>query len=366
MTEAAAPSRSDRLRALGRRAMPWGSLALGVASAVWMNRSPGRAGLIGAATVLGWALLVGLTWLHRLDHVRLEGRRRLALRAAQLGSIAASEWQIQLSLFFATPFYLLASPGHLEHLLFLGVLCAAGLVTLWDPLFRALLRRPVAALALQAVASFAALNVVLPVLGVSNRLRLWASAAATALLMPLVGAAMASERRFRAAARAAAVGALIPLGLALGGARFIPAAPLRLVKAEMGTEIAGHEVADPAAEVAGPAQLVCATAIWAPRGLRDELLHLWAKDGAPTDRIALKVEGGRAQGFHTWSTKRNLGPAPGSWTCTVVTESGQVLGERTIRVGPAAVPLAPPPGPAMAPDAGAGADAGRAPVTPLP
>ncbi|MBI5548010.1 MAG: DUF2914 domain-containing protein [Deltaproteobacteria bacterium] len=360
-----------RLKPAGRRALPWLSLAVGVASAVFMDRSPARAGLIAAITVLGWALLIGLAQVHRLDAARLSSRRAWALRAARFGSIAASGWQIQLSLFFAAPFYWMATPGDLEHLAFLAVLAAAGLATLWDPWFRTILLRPIPALLLQALASFAALNVVLPILGASNRLGLWGAAFGTAVILPLAAVAMAREQRRRVAALAAATGLFIPGLLAVGGTRLIPPAPLRLVQARMGTALAGKEVVDAAEEVCAPAQLVCTTAIGAPRGLHDALFHVWRRDGWVTDRIALVVHGGRAEGFHTWSIKRHLGLAPALWSCSVETASGQLLGERTIRVTSSRSPEPRPEGPrapASAPPASQGAasasgpDAGRGPA----
>ncbi len=324
-----AASTWDRRLALARRLLPWGSLALGVASALLMDRSPERAGLIAAAAVMGWALLVALAQVHQAPLERLPRHRRLAIQAARVGSLFASQYAIQLSLFFAVPFYARATPWHPQHWLFLALVGSAALVTLWDPWFRALLGRPATALLMQACASFAALNVVLPVLGASNRVSLWASAAATALVVPAAVAAMAPAERRRRALAAAPAAALIPLALALGGTRLVPAAPLRLLEQQIGTERAGQGVADATQELESvPPKLVCATAVWAPRGLRDALFHVWEKDGSPTDRIALKVQGGRAAGFHTRSVKRRL--SPGTWTCRVETASGQLLGEREI------------------------------------
>ncbi|MGC4114034.1 MAG: DUF5924 family protein [Myxococcales bacterium] len=340
------PSPWDRRLALARKLMPWSSLALGLASALLMDRSPERAGFIAAAAVLGWALLIALAQVHRAKDEHLPQRHRLALRTARFGSLFASQYAIQLSLFFALPFYARATPWHPAHLLFLAGLSAAALLTLWDPWFTRLLARPGTALAMQACASFAALNVVLPVLGASNRVSLWVSAALTAVAIPATVAAMAQGERRRRALSAALAAALVPGVLALGGTRLVPPAPLRLVKASLGTVRAGYDVADPAQALASvPPQLVCATAVWAPRGLHDALFHVWAKDGAATDRIALTVEGGAVSGFHTWSVKKHL--SPGTWSCRVETASGQLLGERDVVLGNAAPPPLPaPPTPA--------------------
>ena len=53
------------------------------------------------------------------------------------------------------------------------------------------------------------------------------------------------------------------------------------------------------------------------------------------DRIELSIEGGREQGFRTWSRKRNFGDDPrGRWTCAVETGLGQSLGEQAIVIEP--------------------------------
>jgi hypothetical protein len=123
----------------------------------------------------------------------------------------------------------------------------------------------------------------------------------------------------------------------------------------MGTGIQHREIVDPKTTFeTSPERLYCATAIAAPRGLRDHLRHVWRQDGVRRAVMTLEISGGRTQGFRAWSWKRI--PAPGSWTCTVETETGQVLG----RV--AATVLAPtridqtggraPAQPARPPDAG--------------
>lgn len=338
---AVGPGRRQRAEGALRRAMPFGSLALGLVSAVWMDRSPERAGLIALASVLGWALLVALWGLARVEEAGLPAARRRWLQAARFGSLAASSWLIQLTLFFVTPFFAKASAGLAGHYAFLALLAAAGAITLWDPLFQALLKHPLGGPVLQAGASFAGLAAVLPILGISNRVGLWGAALATAAALPL--SQLASGARRRAVLGALGVGLLAPAGLLAGGAALVPAAPLRLLSVEMGEGLAGYEVAAPAAELASPAQLVCATSLWAPRGLRDELVHVWKHDGREVDRVALKVVGGRSLGFRTFSRKSRLSPGEGTWTCSVQTRAGQLLGEREVRLvaGPAG-PAAPP------------------------
>lgn len=317
----------DRLSALGRRVAPWLSLALGLSTAVMMDRSPGKAGFFALVSVGGWALLVALSFVKRVNDPSLP---QAAIWAARFGSLAAARWQAQRSLLFALPFYLVASPGQLRHLAFEAAMLGACAVTVWTPWYTALTDRKVPSLVFQAFASFAALNVVLPVLGASNRVGLWAAAAITALVIPLGAAAMAHEGRAAVALRATFAGLIVPVILAVGGATLIPPAPLRLVKAQMGTAMAGYEAADPSLEFTAPPQLVCATAIAAPRGLSDALFHVWAHDGKRLARVSLAIQGGNEKGFRTWSIWKNV--SNGEWTCRVETASGQVLGQRTVEV----------------------------------
>ena len=337
-----------------------------------MDRSPRRAGLVAAASVGGWALLGLLSLLRQAPEATLAPRRAAALRFARFSSSAASAWALQLSLFFSLPFYLRASAWLFGHTAFVVLVAGAGALTLWDPILERVLARPWSARALQAIASFSGLGVVLPILGVSNRASMWAAAALTAGAL-LVISAFALRERARELWRAGVVALGIPVALALGGARAIPAAPLRLVDAAIGKGLAERAAVGPLEEASErPAQLVCSSIIAAPRGLKDALFHVWSKDGHRLDRIALEVEGGRAVGFRTYSIKRNLGPSPeGRWTCAVETASGQLLGEREGVVppspaGPAlppAVPALPPAVPALppndaAPSAGAVPDGG--------
>jgi hypothetical protein len=67
--------------------------------------------------------------------------------------------------------------------------------------------------------------------------------------------------------------------------------------------------------------------VHAPAGLRDTIEHVWWKNGRVIARVRLSpVEGGRAQGFRTWSRKSDLGmPLDGDYAVDVRTASGQLI-----------------------------------------
>jgi hypothetical protein len=260
---------------------------------------------------------------------------RWLLRTASLGSLFATQSLVQLALFFAVPFYWQAATWDAGHVLFLLLFGALCIVSLWDPWTEWLLVRPGISALLPALATFVALNAVLPGLGISTRTSLWASSCLAALGVPVLATAgVRPELRRRTALLALGVGAMLPLLLALGGARIVPAAPLRLVRAEIGTERAGKWIVTPVEELdRAPAQLICATAIESPLGLHDRLFHVWRKDGVLRARVALDIVGGRKQGFRTQSRIRGFGRDPaGTYRCTVETATGQVLGSRSVDV----------------------------------
>lgn len=75
------------------------------------------------------------------------------------------------------------------------------------------------------------------------------------------------------------------------------------------------------------------TAIHAPRGLREDIVHEWRHDGELIDRIPLEIQGGRAEGYRAWTHKRNVPEqSAGRWRIDVMTASGQRIGVLRFRV----------------------------------
>lgn len=318
------------------RVLPWASLAIGVTGALIMDRGPDRAVAVALSAVGAWLLLVGLAWLHRA-HQHADPSKARLIAGLRFSSLTATQSVLQFALFFSLPFYWKAWAGDFGQLQFLMLITGGAVASLWDPLTERMLMRPATAPWLPALASFGGLNAVLPGLGLSNTASVWTAAIATACALPFVVLAISPRdgrwlRRFGASALVAAV---LPLALALGFASMIPAAPLSLVTAEIGTHRRGRGVAKPVETLrANPGALICATSIWAPLGVRERLYHVWRQNGVVRDRIALDVRGGREAGFRTWSRKRNFGRHPdGTWTCSVETSMGQSLGSVAVDIG---------------------------------
>src|SRR5690606_26082244 len=69
------------------------------------------------------------------------------------------------------------------------------------------------------------------------------------------------------------------------------------------------------------------TAVRAPRGLREQIHHVWLHQGVEVDRITLDIRGGRDEGYRAWTHKLNFPSNPvGRWQVQVVTDSGQLIG----------------------------------------
>jgi hypothetical protein len=188
---------------------------------------------------------------------------------------------------------------------------------------------------------FAALNVALPLVGVRPILALEAAAVVAALAL-----APAFRRRgvvawSRALPRAVALAcvAAVIAWLARAG---VPPAPLFIARAVAARTVEAMEPVEvvrgsvPESRVAEWGQLTAFTAIHAPGGLRQDVVHVWRKDGAVIARVSLAaIRGGRAEGFRTWSSRRDLRPPlAGRYAVDVLTASSQLVGRLRFTITP--------------------------------
>lgn len=354
---------------------PWFSLLIALVSAYTMERTPTRAVIVGIAAVIGWVVLIAVWFLQLSDE---NYRELLATESPKLDSLQQNDdtlipdeatlaeisanptsnkgavkqkvvyWAhksslivvqslMQQCLFFSLPFYVLALAPTVGQMVFIGLFSIVALLLLWDPWFERVVYQPVG-IFLQAACAFAGLNVALPLFGVSNTQSLWIAVLAGAALIPVaVGLRprVAKEQRGKHALAATGLVALfLPFLAWLGIAHVVPPAPLELVRGTFGTGVEHFVVSGESDHFRNPKVLACFTAIDAPRGLKDKLLHVWEHDGVVVDRIPLDIRGvGNDKGFRTWSKKQNLGRNPkGQWRCRIETSSGQVLGVVTATV----------------------------------
>jgi hypothetical protein len=99
----------------------------------------------------------------------------------------------------------------------------------------------------------------------------------------------------------------------------------------------------PVVHVQPGAKLYLYSAIFAPRGLRTQIVHEWQWQNAGHDwttqqRVPVSIAGGREDGFRFYTLKS--APMPGHWRVNIVTPDGQSIGRVRFSVQPAAQPVA--------------------------
>lgn len=328
-------SRSPWLRWLEKWGVSLVSLTAGVLTLAVFRRGLPHVGWIVGYLLLLWLIFAALSeWRAVLED---RGRHRV---------VGAGEYAIQTLyhglLLFVLPAYYASVTLSSVNAFFLGGIAAGALVTAVDPWYRRLVYpRAWLGHSLFGFSIFAALNVALPLVGVRPILALEGSA-----VLAMMALAPAFRRRGatgwgRALQQAAALACLAAL-VAWNGRVLVPPAPLFVKRAVAARTVDMLEPVDviegsvPAATVADWGEVAAFTAVHAPGGLRQGIMHVWKRNGTVLARIPLSpVRGGRAEGFRTWSRRQDLGlPLDGRYTVDVVTTSDQLIGRLRFVVTP--------------------------------
>jgi hypothetical protein len=299
-----------------------------------------RRGLPGVGWIIGYVVLLWLLFV-----VLTQVRQALMARGRGL-IVVAADYTIQTLyhglLLFALPAYYASSTLSSTNILFVALLLLLALLATFDPLYQAVVHpRPWMNLVFFVVSTFAALAVALPLIGVPPFVSLIASAfASVVVLTPEI-------RRPRGWAWTQSFAVASVLGLAAAALvglfrAWIPPAPLTVARALVTDRVenlepgAPLESPIPVADLRRLGGVIAYTAIYAPASLRETIEHVWRLDGAIQAVVRLSpVEGGRRQGFRTYSRKSNFPPNPvGRWTVDVMTSSGQLIGRLRFRVVP--------------------------------
>jgi hypothetical protein len=292
------------------------------------------------ARVLATVMLVSWLWLI-LENVLRE-------RIAQWFGVElpppllryATQMIHQESLFFVLPFFFITTTWNSGQALFSGLLAAAALVSIIDPLYyKWLAPRRWIYLAYHSLTLFAVLLTALPIILKLTTLQSYqlALVAAGVLSLPSLAGIIRVQRWWRGLL-------LLGLTLALGAGGWlarvwVPPATLWLTEVAVTTQFDNRN----RAPGAGLKQLSVAelrsqglfayTAINAPRGLNERIYHVWRHNGRAGERIALDIQGGRKEGYRAWTHKQNFPEAPaGQWQVQVLTEAGQMIGVLRFRV----------------------------------
>lgn len=296
-------------------------------------------GLPHVSWIIGYVLLL---WL--LVAVVVQTREALETSGKKVHwfVLTATEYTIQTLyhgvLLFLIPAYYAAATLTSVNAFFVALLVVLALLATFDPWYRMVVQARLWVSAIFFIVSlFGALNLALPLVRVPPIVALVLSAwLATVGITPMVCRAR-GWRWARGLMVTATVGVGVVVIVSLARA-WIPPAPLFLAKATLGWNVASVDSLEPPSRISAgelfERGLVAYTAIYAPAGLRQPVEHVWRRDGRIVDVVKLTpVEGGRREGYRTYSRKTGFPERPqGRWTVDVMTGSGQLIGRLRFRV----------------------------------
>ena len=309
-----------------------GGFISGIASFILVDRQAGLASWIAILMLVSWVwLMLENTFTQLFAKVFKREIPQPLLRYA-------TQMIHQESLFFVLPFFFITTTWNSGQLVFTGLLTAAGLISIIDPLYyKWLAPRRSLFLALHTLTLFAALLTALPIilhLTTAQSFKL-ALGAAMLLSFPSLASSFPINHWRRAVM-------LVAVTLAVGGSgwllrSWVPPATLWLNDVAISTEVQnrtpGASLKQVSASQIRSSGLYAYTAINAPRGLNERIYHVWQFNGEEVDRIALDIHGGRKEGYRAWTHKQNFPSNPiGRWQVRVLTEDGQVIGVLRFRV----------------------------------
>lgn len=304
------------------------AFASGVASYVLVEGRETFAQVIAALMLASWLLLVLEKWL------RAGFRQRFKLDMPPTILRFGTQMVHQESLFFALPFFLAATTWNSVQALFTSLLIVCALVSVIDPLYyKQLAPRRALYVLFHSLTLFAVLMVALPLIfQLNTRQSLQLSLLiAFVFSLPSLGNVFANGGRWR-------VPMITLLLLVMAGGlwllrSWVPPAVLELRGMSLSPQLDREQRSPgpPLVEIGAAALLeeglYAWTSVHAPRGLRDQIHHVWMHDGSVVDRITLDIEGVSDSGYRAWTHKLSFPADPsGRWQVRVVTDSGQLIG----------------------------------------
>jgi hypothetical protein len=299
-----------------------------------------RRGLPNVAWIVGYLLLLWLVFA-----VLVELRQPLAESGRRSGRlvVTAADYTIQTLyhglLLFVLPAYWASTTLTSLNVIFLVLLVVLALLATFDPWYRAVVHpRPWLGYVFFVVSIFAALNVALPLVGLPPFWALLVSAFAASLaITPVVR--RAGGRTWVAALRVTVALGIVAAALAAVGRAWIPPAPLFMARSAILWDVLDLDNIEAlpttiTADEVKERGLVAYTAIYAPAGLRQSVMHVWRHRGRVVEVVSLApVLGGRREGYRTYSRKTSFPEdSEGRWSVDVVTASGQLIGRLRFRI----------------------------------
>jgi hypothetical protein len=315
-----------RLIALERRfpwVLPLVSFASGWLGFALVQRGEGAARIIAALALLGWLWLLVEPWVRQ----RIERRRP---RAGNLVVNFVSQSLQQELLFFSLPFLIVATQRDLGQIAFTGLVGVAALLSTIDPVYeRVIAKRAARRMSFHAFCSWIAALVVLPMalsIPLERALPISLIGASIWLLLTLPMSLFSLPRRLT---QVAWVAGMIAVPVAFWQVRAqIPAAGLAVTDARVTQTIDGLTPGDTVRRLRQEdldRGVIAFAAIRAPAGLAQEVIFEW-RHGIERERIVEQIQGGKADGFRTFSRKHIFGENPvGRWTVDLLTPQEQLL-----------------------------------------
>ncbi|MGH8381421.1 DUF5924 family protein [Pseudomonas sp.] len=308
-----------------------GGFISGIASFILVDRQDGLASWIAIVMLISWIWLM-------LENTFTKVFAKVFKREIPQPLLRYATQMIhQESLFFVLPFFFVTTTWNSGQLVFTGLLGAAGLISIIDPLYyKWLAPRRWLLLALHTLTLFAALLTALPIilhLTTSQSFKL-ALVIAMLLSFPSLASSFPIQHWRRGVM-------LVVLTLAVGASgwmlrSWVPPATLWMTEVAVSTQLENRTPGKSLSQIKASeigAGLYAFTAIKAPRGLNERIYHVWQFNGKEVDRIALDIHGGRKEGYRAWTHKQNFPGNPvGRWQVRVLTEDGQVIGVLRFRV----------------------------------
>ena len=298
----------------------------GVGSFILVDRQQGMARWIAVILLVSWVWLM-------LENTLTQWFARVFKREIPPPLLRYATQMIhQESLFFVLPFFFITTTWNSGQLVFTGLLGAAALVTITDPLYyKWLAPRRWLYLGMHTLALFAALLTALPIILNLTTAESYKLALGTAVLLSIPSMAVSLPlKTWRG-------WLVLPLiVLALGGTgwllrSWVPPATLWMTEVAVTTQLQdrtpGESIEQISVNQLRSNGLYAYTSINAPRGLNERIYHVWKLNGQEVDRIALDIRGGRKEGYRAWTHKLNFPPnSVGRWQVQVLTEDGQMIG----------------------------------------
>ncbi|MEG0968290.1 MAG: DUF5924 family protein, partial [Pseudomonas sp.] len=264
-----------------------GGFISGIASFILVDRQEGLASWIAIVMLISWIWLM-------LENTFTKVFAKVFKREIPQPLLRYATQMIhQESLFFVLPFFFVTTTWNSGQLVFTGLLGAAGLISIIDPLYyKWLAPRRWLFLALHTLTLFAALLTALPIILHLTTSQSFKLALVTAMLLsfPSLASSFPIQHWRRGVM-------LVVLTLAVGASgwllrSWVPPATLWMTEVAVSTQLENRTPGKSLSEVKASeirAGLYAFTAINAPRGLNERIYHVWQFNGKEVDRIALDI-----------------------------------------------------------------------------